>query len=194
MRTNCKFLTLASVLAWGTAFNIVHAEEPVSTGPKLGFVLGIDGEFGGDDVATVSFTDGSTQDVEAGQGLTLATGGYFKPDEASPWSVRATVGYKFVTTEASNADIGIERIVAEMVAQYTWSTGFWVGFGGVHHSSIEFDADGFGPEVNFDDATGYTAEVGWKWFGVTWTDLEYEDEFGFEYDASSVGLSAYIFF
>jgi hypothetical protein len=136
----------------------------------------------------VTFDDDSTQDLKAGQGVTLEAGGYFKPNAASPISVRATFGYKFVTTAASNADIGIDRLVFKLGSQYEWTSGFWVGGGLVRHTGIEFDADGLGENVEFEDATGFSAEVGYKWFSLSYTGIDYEDEFGTEVDASSIGI------
>ena len=37
---------------------------PLAYAPGLGFVFEADLEFGGDDLATLNFTDGSTQDVK----------------------------------------------------------------------------------------------------------------------------------
>lgn len=160
-----------------------------SAGAKFGFLLGAKLEYGGDDIATVSFADGSDQDIKVGQGGTFALGGYYKPQESSPFSVRGTVGYKFVTTAASNADIGIDRIVYELIGDYEWPSGFWVGAGLTHHTGIKLDGDDFGPDVDFDDATGVSAEIGWKWIGLSYTDIDYKDEFGGKWDAGSVGLS-----
>lgn len=179
--------TLACALLGGLAGPAVAAAD--DAGAKFGFLVGADLEYGGDDIITLSFTDGSDQDIKAGQGATLAVGGYFKPRAASAFSVRGTVGYKFVTTAASNADIGIDRIVYELVGDYEWPSGFWVGAGLTQHTGIKLDGDGFGPDVDFDDATGITAELGWKWIGLTYTQIEYEDEFGGKWDADSVGLS-----
>jgi hypothetical protein len=156
---------------------------------RFGFLVEADIEYGGDDIITVSFTDGTDQDIKAGQGATVAAGGYFKPHESSPFSVRGTVGYKFVTTAASNADIGIDRTVFELVGNYEWPSGFWLGAGLTQHTGIELDGDGFGPNVDFDDATGFTAEVGWKWLSLSYTAIDYKDEFGGEWDAGSVGLA-----
>lgn len=158
-------------------------------GAQLGFVFEADLEYGGDDIATVNFTDGSSQHVKAGQGLTLALGGHFRAAETSPFSVRATVGYKFVTTAAEDADIGIDRKVFEVLGNYRWPSNFWVGAGITRHAGISFDGDGFGPDVDFEDATGFTAEFGWKWLALSYTDIDYTDSFGTDWDASSVGLT-----
>ena len=161
---------------------LAHAEND-----GWGFVLEADLEYGGDDLITVDFTDGSSQEIKAGQGVTLALGGHYRPVD-SPFSVRSTLGYKYVTTKASNADISIGRTVIELVGNYLWDNGWWIGGGITHHSSIKFDADGFGRDVSFDDATGPTLEAGWRWIALSYTMLDYKGEFGGEWDASSVGL------
>jgi hypothetical protein len=153
----------------------------------LGFVFEGDLEYGGDRVATVSYEDGSTQDVRAGQGVSLAVGAHYRGD--SPISVRGTIGYKYVTTAASNADISLSRVVMEVLANYAWDNGWWVGVGVTHHTNVHFKGDGFGPDIDFDDATGPTVEVGWRWIALSYTKLDYTSEFGGTVDASSLGLT-----
>ncbi|HEU4653030.1 MAG TPA: hypothetical protein VFS47_03540 [Steroidobacteraceae bacterium] len=153
----------------------------------LGFVFEGDLEYGGDRVATVSYEDGSTQDVRAGQGLSLAVGAHYRGD--SPFSIRGTVGYKYVTTAASNADINLSRVVFEVLGNYAWENGWWVGVGVTHHTNIHFKGDGFGPNIDFDDATGPTFELGWRWIALSYTKLDYTSEFGGTVDASSLGLT-----
>lgn len=174
---------------------------------RFGLLFEADLEFGGDDIATVTFPDGDTQDVTTGDGLTVALGGYFRPIAGSPLSVRATGGYKF--TEAADndrdcdfvcdcdcdadsdfdPDVDIERWVFETVANYTWSSGFWIGGGVTHHTGIEFEGSTFAPNLEFEDATGPTVEIGWKWIALSYTDLEYTDELGSRWDSASYGLT-----
>jgi hypothetical protein len=177
--------TIACSLLALSCMSTAHAEKD---NEGLGFAIEADLEYGGDDLATLEFTDGSSQDIKAGQGVTIALGGHYRAAE-SPFSVRGTVGYKYVTTQASNADISVGRTVFEVVGNYLWDSGWWIGGGITHHSSIKFDADGFGPDVKFDDATGPTVEVGWRWIALSYTKLDYKDPFGGEWDASSVGLT-----
>ena len=123
-----KFPAHTAVACFLLMFSCMPLAHAADAG--LGFVFEADLEFGGDDLATLNFTDGSTQDVN----------------------------------------------------------GWWIGGGITHHSSIKFDADGFGPNINFDDATGPTFEAGWRWIALSYTKLDYKDEFGGKWDASSVGL------
>jgi hypothetical protein len=176
-------------------------------GRRFGLLFAADLEFGGDDLATVTFPDGDTQDVTTGDGVTLALGGYVRPIAASPFSVRATAGYKFAgptdndrdcnfgcdcdcdSESDFDPDVEIERWVFETVANYTWQSGFWVGAGVTHHAGIEFQGNGFAPNLGFDDATGPTAELGWKWIALSYTDLEYTDDLGSKWNSESYGLA-----
>lgn len=158
-----------------------------TVGFHVGAAFELAGEFGGDDVATVFFEDGTTQDVSAGQGITGAVGAHFQPSKASPWDVRAMLGYKYVSANASNADIHISRWTLELVPSYGFAKDWWIGAGAVRHMNIKYDADGLGPNLDFDPANGATVQLGWKLFALKYTAIEYEDEFGNTYDASSVG-------
>lgn len=178
-------LLLAAVSTAGWAHPPQHA-YPASD--RLGLVLEGNLEFGGDDVATIVFDDGSSEDVKAGDGVTVAGGLHFQPAH-SPLDLRATVGYKFVRTEDGDSDLGMNRVVWELAGTLDLGQKFWIGGGLTHHSNIEFDADGLDRDLEFDDATGYTLEAGWSFIALTYTDLEYTDEFGNDYDASNVGVS-----
>lgn len=144
-------------------------------------------EVGGDDVAKVFYTNGDTQDVKAGQGITLAIGGHYRA-EKSPWDTVGTVGYKFVTTAASNADIGISRWTMKLEERYHANDSIWIGVGITQHSNINFDCGGLCPDMGFDDATGFVTSIGWKFIALTYTDIQYDGEDHHTYDASNVGL------
>jgi hypothetical protein len=165
------------------------AQRNPEPGARGGFLVQTDIEFGGDTVATVGFEDGDTQNVHAGQGLSLGIGGHVRPWERVPLEIAGIVGYKFVTTAASNADINLSRTVWKLDATYWFEKGWFVTAGLTHHSSPELDGDDFFEDIRFDDATGFSAEVGWRWIALRYTNIDYSLP-GFEdIDASSVGLS-----
>jgi hypothetical protein len=58
----------------------------------------------------------------------------------------------------------------------------------VHHASNSFEGDGFVPDVKFDPATGFTAEVGYKAIALTYTALDYKLAGGNPIDGSSIGV------
>jgi hypothetical protein len=166
-----------------------QAQRNPEHGARGGFLLQTDQEFGGDTVATVGFEDGDTQNVHAGQGISLGFGGYVRPSEKVPIEIAAIVGYKYVTTAADNADINLSRTVLKLNATYWLNDDWFVTAGLTHHIGPELDGDGFFEDLSFDDATGVSAEVGWRWIALRYTKIEYSMP-GFEdTDASSVGLS-----
>lgn len=163
-----------------------RAENPH---PRAGLITQMDLEFGGDTVATVAFDDGDTQNVHAGQGLSLGVGAYFRPNPEGPFEIDALIGFKYVTTAASNADINISRTVLKLNGTYWFEQGWFVTAGITHHLSPELDGDGFFEDVPFDDATGFSAEVGWRWIALRYTSITYTNDFIEDVDASSLGLS-----
>jgi hypothetical protein len=165
-----------------------QAQRNPEHGARAGFLVQTDMEFGGDTVATVNFEDGDTQDVHAGQGLSFGIGAYLRPSEKVPVEIAGIVGYKFVTTAASNADINLSRTVWKLNATWWFEKGWFVTAGLTHHSSPTLDGDDFFEDVSFDDATGISAEVGWRWIALRYTNIDYSLP-GFEdTDASSIGL------
>ena len=165
------------------------AVRRAASGPAFGFVIEAAGEIGGDPFATIEFEDGTTQDVETGRGLTVAVGGKVRPSAESPFAVRGTVGFKYVTTMADNVDITLTRVPIEVVGMVDLPRDLWIGAGFVRHSMVKFRGGGLGPDVDLDDANGATAEFGWRWVALTYTAMRYTDEAGAEYDASVFGLS-----
>jgi hypothetical protein len=192
MRTVLLLLGSASLLALSTPITAQSVQRPAPGGlgdaPGAHFVIEAAFEGGGDRILEVIFTDGSTQDVYAGQGGTFAAGVEFRPARLPRLALGATLGYKFVTTAADNADITFTRIPIEVVGRWSLANGWWLGAGVVHHASIEFDGDGFAPNASLPGASGLTAELGWKWFALTYTNITYDDA-GNDLDAGSVGAS-----
>ena len=161
---------------------------PGDSGNRFGFAVQTDLDFGGDDLATVSFKNGKSQDVKAGQGVTVSAGVHFRPVDTTPFDVQALVGYKYVTTAASNADITVTRVVLQLVGDYQFDNGVYLGGGVVQHSGTKLDGDGFFRNVDFDDATGFVLESGWRWVGLHYTNIKYRNNFVKNVDASHVGV------
>ena len=94
----------------------------------------------------------------------------------------------FSTTQADNADIGMSRTLLQVEALYRWPNGFFIGGGLMNHMSPKLDGDGFFPDINFDDAMGFNAEIGWKWISLHYANITYENDFVEDVDASHVGI------
>lgn len=147
-------------------------------------------EFGGDEVVTVTFTNNETQDLKAGQGVGAYGGGLFRPHRDSSFELRGTLGIKVVTTAARNADVFLTRVVWEVEPRWRFGSGFWLTIPAVLHTHVEYVGDGFTRDLSFENAFGTGLRIGWRGVALRWTRLEYRDEFGNDYDASSLGLSA----
>jgi len=185
-----KKLTAAGLLVLASLAATAQAQEtpPADHGPRIGWLGQVDIDYGGDDVATVYFEDDDSQNVTAGQGLAISVGAYFRPIANSAFEIDASVGYKFSTTAASNADIGVERTMLQLGVAHHWPNGFYLGGGVVRNMSPTVDGDGFFEDIDFDDATGYNLEIGWKWIALHYTDMTYESDLYEDVDASHFGV------
>ena len=167
------------------AFNSSQANNA----SRGGFALQLDADFGGDRLLTVDFEDGDEQDIDAGQGLALSIGGWFRPLADSNWTLQALLGYKYTTTAATNADITLTRTLLQLNSLYRFPKGFYIGGGVMRHMDPKLDGDDFFYDVEFKDAFGFTAELGYRWVGIHYTHMEYETDFGVDgIDASHFGL------
>ena len=180
-----------SLIALATLVAVVPGRSGVATAADsghLGVVLEGAFEAGGDNVARVFYLNGDTQDIRAGQGGTLAIGAHYQV-AGTPWDFAATVGYKFVRTSDYHSDIGIDRVVFKFVGSYDLGRGLWIDAGPVLHTDTRFNGDGFVPDIKFDDAVGATVGVGWRWIGVTYTNIHYHSPITGSLDASNGGVS-----
>jgi hypothetical protein len=180
--SNLKQVLSLSLLALGMAL-----PAAAQTPGKGGWVFKLGAEFGGDEVAKVYFSDGSTQSINAGQGLSLGVGGHYSP-AGTKWDFNGTVGFKYTSTKGRDASINMNRTELEFRADRFLEEGWWIGAGPVIHTGTRFSAGGFAPNVDFDSATGLTAKVGWKWVALSYTGIKYKSEFGQSVDASNFGI------
>lgn len=166
-------------------FNSLQAQEAKPARLLIAGAL----ELGGDEVAEIFFTNGATQSVNAGQGGSLFLGGQFQLPAVEALFVRASVGFKYVTTQAENVNIRMTRVPIHLTAHYRIAEDFHLGGGLAFHQATRFKADGIGDDVTFDPASGPRIEVGWKAVALTYTNLSYTADNGNTYDASNFGLS-----
>jgi hypothetical protein len=153
------------------------------------FLLGTYFEFGGDKVAEVYFTNGDTQPVKAGQGLTVSAGMQFQIPKAEKFLLRGTVGYKFVTTKADNANITLTRIPLHFTGNFMATEKLRLGAGIVLHQGIKFKAGGLGQDIRFKNASGPIFEIAYYGIGISYTAMKYKDNDGNSYSANSFGIT-----
>lgn len=144
---------------------------------------------GGDRVAEVYFTNGGSQSVKAGQGISVAVGGEFQIPKVEKLLLRATVGYKYVTTAADNAHIRLTRVPLDFTANWMLMDRLRIGAGIAMHRAIQLKADEIGQDIRFKGASGPTFEVAYRGVGLQYTAMKYTDQQQQTYSANSIGLT-----
>jgi hypothetical protein len=169
-------------------------------------LAGINAEFGGAKLLTVTYTDGSTSDVMAGQGFT-AFGGVALQGlvDLNPLTVdlQVTLGVKYSTIQqASNANVDFFRFPAELLMMGHWM-GLRFGAGPTYHFGNSISGSGLlsGANANFDNALGVVAQVDYTFaehwnLGLRYTSISYQDpSLGIgKTDAGNFGVEASYFF
>lgn len=168
---------------------ISFAQDTVLKASPLRLLIGVAGEFGGDPVAEVSFTDGNTQSVPAGQGVSFLLGGQYQFPKAEKFLIRGSVGYKYITTMATNAHIRLTRVPVQLTANYMAAKKLRLSAGLVNHQVIQFKTDGIDEDTKFTGSTGPIFEIAYHGMGVTYTTMKYADPQNASYSANSFGVS-----
>ena len=183
-----KQLTLLSLLFIAAISNTFAQEHKQKTSPVRLLIKGAL-EMGGDEVAEVYFTNGETQSVKAGQGVSIGVGGAFQMPNVERLVFHATVGFKYVTTQADNVHIRLTRVPIQLTANWMATEKLRFGAGIASHQAIKFKADGIGKDLVFGGATGPTFEAAYSGIGLTYTVMRYQDQDKNAYSANAIGLS-----
>ncbi len=131
---------------------------PGSQPRKVGVLIRMAFDFGGDELGKVVWTDGKTTTLKAGQLATFSGGVLYHPD--APWALEATLGYKFDKANASNGTIGFTRVPLDVVASFQHG-GHRLGVGPTVHFAPEFSCDATGVcnyKYKYDTALGAIAQ------------------------------------
>jgi len=141
---------------------------------KVAFQLGV--TEGGDNLATVYYSNGGRQDIRAGALLHFAAGVLWQPEDM-PFSWQATYGYHVNEAYASNSSTRFSRFPLEVLAFYN-GVGRWRFGGGVRFvNDAEFRSDiGSVSSVKFDNTTGVVAEVGYDFGRALWLSCRFVAE------------------
>lgn len=146
-------------------------------------------EYGGDEVLTVFFTNGGDQTMRAGQGGYLAVGGQFEFPSIEKLLLRASIGIKYNTTAAEDANIRLTRLPIVLMPYWKITEDIRFGIGAASHQNVKLKGDGFFSDTDFTSSVGPRVELGYKWVALTYTSIKYKTEVGEELSASSLGLS-----
>jgi hypothetical protein len=180
-------------LAFALCFMILpligQAQETQPNNSRLRFLINGGLELGGDAVATIGFTNGSSQKVNAGQGISVGVGGELRLLSSEKLRLRGSVGIKYVTTAADNAHIRLTRIPLILTGNWMIDDSWRIGAGLASHQAIRFNAGGIGQNFKLTSPAGPIFEIAYKGIGLSYTMLTYSDELGVAYKANSIGLT-----
>jgi hypothetical protein len=184
-RISKSLLTLA--LAAAFASPMVAAAADIQGILKTGF------DFGGDNIVTVPFTDGSTRTLKGNQGFYVG-GGAAIINEAGNWELDVTLAYKFALIHATNGDLTWTRWPLEALVFYRFQH-VRLGGGLAYHISPKLEGSGVASnlDIKFKDAAGGVLQVDWRITekistGVRYTVLTYDAKAPFTGSVKSDGL------
>lgn len=157
----------------------------------VNFNLLVDGgvEYGGDEILQVFFTNGEDQTMRAGQGGYIGFGGQLEFSSIKKLMLRTTIGIKYNTTAADNANIRLTRYPLSLTPFWKINDDIRLGIGITTHLSPRLRGDGFIPDISYDSTIGTRFEFGYKWIALTYTVIRYENEAGEFFSAGSIGGS-----
>jgi hypothetical protein len=108
-----RLRALVAALALAPALAVAQTPAPAAdAGSGLRFLLGVSLTGGGDTLATVRFTDGSSQNISSGGFVQLFGGAEY---DTGSVVVQGTLGYHVDDTSASNGSVKFARYPAELL-------------------------------------------------------------------------------
>lgn len=182
-----SIISLLSLLMFLASTQVFSQQAEKSQNAKFLVEAGI--EYGGDEILQVFFTNGEDQTMRAGQGGFIAVGGEFQFSKIKQLMVRTSIGIKYNTTAADNANIRLTRFPVHLTPFWKINNDFRLGVGITTHLSPKLKGDGFVEDVDFTSNTGARFEFGYKWIALTYTAINYKDEAGKTIAAGSIGAS-----
>lgn len=185
-----KFMRLQYALYFSMAFIclFIFSQSAVSQQKTKGFSVLLGGalELGGDQVAKVYFTNGEDQSVNAGQGGSILVGLDYAFSEK--FSLRSVLGYKYVTTAATNANITLTRFPLRFSGVVHFTPKWWASAGYATQQRIVFKGDGIIDNFKLTTSGGPHVELGYNNIFLNYTGMKYNDNLNGTYNASCFGV------
>ncbi len=152
---------------------------------ELSPIMSLGLHVGGDKLAEVNFTDGSTESLTAGGGLSLAAGVLFHTGESTGPETQLTIGWQDDSSTASNGDLTFDRFPLEIIQFYRMDQ-LRGGLGLTYHMKPSIEGTGFASQenVDFDNAIGVVFEVDYMlansnmYLGGRYTNIKYTTSIG----------------
>jgi hypothetical protein len=148
-----------------------------ATPPGMHFMLNLGVTFGGDTIATATYVDGSSKNVNAGELLQLGVGGIYQLQD-TPLALMLSGNYHISRASASNGGIKFSRIPVEALAFYTGVERFRFGGGlrMINSPEATIEINGSSRKYTYENAMGYVAEVGYRLPPSSWINFRYVSE------------------
>lgn len=146
---------LAAALAMGSVFGAQAAEGDA----PFRFLVGAGLTFGGDTLATVTFSNGGTEDIKGGGFVQLYAGGEYRLGDLV--SLQGTIGYHVDdTSAASNGSVRFTRVPVDLLALYRLNDKVRLGAGVQFVNGPELKGSGVASNINlkFKNTTGAILE------------------------------------
>ncbi|MCH7402214.1 hypothetical protein ACFOUP_18590 [Belliella kenyensis] len=176
------------VIVFLFTFQSLQGQE-IKEKSNLGFLISGALEFGGEPVASISFTNGDVIDMHAGQGGTISVGLEYKIPKAEQLRLRGLIGFKYLTTPAENVHIRLTRVPIVFTGNYVIKDAWRFGMGISTHQAVKFNAGGLGSNFKLDSTAGPVFEFGYKWVALSYTLMQYSNEFNQYYSANAFGIT-----
>jgi hypothetical protein len=173
---------------------VVAAAVPVaSLAADARFMGKVGFEFGGDNLITVPFTNGSTASIKANEGFYFGLGTSILTD-SKDIEVEVSLSYKFTGINASNGDVTWTRFPFDALVFYRLPQ-FRVGGGLTYHLTPKLDGSGAASNINakFDDSFGVVLQGDYlltqkATVGLRYTTLEYKIG-GVSFNSNGIGVT-----
>lgn len=182
-----KLFLLILLLSISAIFSNLFAQNSSPIEAKLLLEAGI--HYGGDVIMEVEFQDGGDQEMLAGQGLTLAVGGQLSMPSFKYVFMRGSIGFKYSTTAADNANIMFLRYPLNIMAYAAPVDDIRIGIGTTSHLGAVLKGDGFFRDIEYESSFGPRFEVGYKWVALVYNNITFTDPSGDEYKGGAFGLT-----
>ncbi|WEF32719.1 outer membrane beta-barrel protein [Pseudoduganella chitinolytica] len=186
--------------AFASLLAVTAAQAQQSAASPVRFMVGAGLSVGGDNLATVEFTDGHSEDLKAGGLLYLTAGADYRISEA--FSLQGTINYHVNNSTGDNGDVRFQRFPVELIGYYHINPQWRVGAGVRYTNKPKISSSGVldGMDFEFDNTTSglveaeyfYSANFGVK---VRYVHETYKKS-GYRGDVSGkhVGVSAAYYF
>lgn len=175
VKSNARFQWPFLALALAATLLIAAPARATDVEP----MLKVGADFGGDELVTVTFTNGDTRTIHANDGLFLGGGVSILNDERDV-EAEISLSFKFDTINASNGEVTWSRWPLDALLFYRLPS-MRVGGGLTYHINPELKGSGVVGNVfdKYDNALGFIVQADYSiserhHIGVRYTGIEYK--------------------